>query len=148
MTDPAPGAVVVQRVLPAPPEVVFDQWIDPVALRDWMCPRPAHPTNVEVDPSLGGRLRLDIEELGTEFTVSGRFLELDRPRRLSFTWSCSNWADPSVETVVTVTFEPHGDGGTLMTIHHAALPADVLLSHDHGWTVIADQLALALVRRA
>jgi hypothetical protein len=36
-------AAVVRRLLPAPPEVVDDGWLDPAALADWMCPRPAVP---------------------------------------------------------------------------------------------------------
>ena len=83
----------------------LDEWLNPDALSDWMCPRPARATNIELDPTIGGRLRIDIEEDGVRFAVTGSYLELDRPRRLSFTWSCSTWPDPSVESLVTVTFE-------------------------------------------
>ena len=48
MTDKTP-AVVVQRTLPASPDVVFDEWLDPVGMAEWMCPRPARPT-----PRIGG----------------------------------------------------------------------------------------------
>src|SRR5215813_5682208 len=37
---PAPTAVV-RRVLPAAPDVVYDEWLDPDALADWMCRRTA-----------------------------------------------------------------------------------------------------------
>ena len=136
-------AAVVQRVLPAPPDVVYDEWLDPGALSEWMCPHPARPTRIEIDPQVGGRLRIDIEENGVQFTVAGDYLELDRPRRLRFAWSCSTWPDPNVRSVVTVTLEPHGDGATLMTIHHA-LPPDLVDQHRNGWTLIAEQLAAGL----
>jgi uncharacterized protein YndB with AHSA1/START domain len=32
--------VRVQRVMPAPPSVVFDEWLHPEAMKEWMCPRP------------------------------------------------------------------------------------------------------------
>ena len=33
-----------ERLLPASPVVVYDEWLDPDALSDWMCPRPAQAT--------------------------------------------------------------------------------------------------------
>jgi uncharacterized protein YndB with AHSA1/START domain len=66
---------------------------------------------------------------------------------LQFTWSCSRWEDPTVESIVTVTLEPHGEGGTLMTIHHALLPPEQVANHGDGWTLIAEQLGDVLPRR-
>ena len=137
----------VRRVMPAPPDAVYDEWLDPDAMRDWMCPRPARPTAIKVEPTVGGAVRIDIEEEGVEFFVIGHYLELDRPRRLAFTWSCSTWADPTHQSVVTVTFEPEGDEETLMTIEHELLPADLVTPHEAGWVRIADQLAEALPRQ-
>ena len=141
----APVALVA-RLVPASPAVVYDEWLDPDALSDWMCPRPARPTNIEIDPTIGGRLRIDIEEDGVRFAVTGRYVELDRPRRLSFTWSCSTWPDPNLESLVTVTLEPRGDE-TLMTIRHALLPPDLIGQHQSGWTRIVGQLADDLAAR-
>jgi uncharacterized protein YndB with AHSA1/START domain len=123
---------------------VYDEWLDPDALSDWMCPRPARATNIDVDPRIGGRLRIDIVEDGVRFAVTGRYVELDRPRRLSFTWSCTTWPDPSVESLVTVTLESTGNNETLMTIHHALLPPELIDQHQSGWARIAEQLAVAL----
>jgi uncharacterized protein YndB with AHSA1/START domain len=145
MTDFAAVALVV-RLLPASPAEVYDEWLDPGALSDWMCPRPAWATNIDLEPRVGGRVRIDIEENGARFVVTGRYVELDRPRRLRFTWSCSNWPDPSVESLVTVTLDKHGDDGTLMTIRHA-LPQDLIIKHQSGWSRIAEQLAAKLVVR-
>ena len=101
MTDPAAQAAVVRQRLPAPPDVVFDEWTDAARLAAWMCPRPARCLNVEADPRIGGTLRFDIEEAGTTFRVSGNYLTLERPHRVAFTWSCSTWPDPTIQTVVT-----------------------------------------------
>lgn len=145
MTEPAP-AVVVRRLLPAPPEVVYGEWLDAAALADWMCPRPARCRNVESDPRVGGRLRIDIEEGGLEFFVSGEYLVLDRPHRLSFTWSCSTWPDPGLRTVVNVLLEPRDGRQTLMTIEHSLLPPALADRHARGWTAIAGQLTEELAR--
>jgi uncharacterized protein YndB with AHSA1/START domain len=140
-------AVVVERVLAATPEEVFHEWVDPHALADWMCPHPAHPVKVEVDARVGGGLLLDIEDGDDRFTVTGTYLQVAPPRLLQFTWSCTTWEDPTVESVVTVTLEPHGTDETRMTIHHALLPPPQVANHAHGWTLIAQQLGEALDRR-
>jgi uncharacterized protein YndB with AHSA1/START domain len=147
MTNAERSAAVVKRVLPATPDEVFDEWVDPDAFGEWMCPHPARATKISLDPRVGGRLRIDIEEEGASFYVAGSYIELERPRRLRFTWSCSTWADPTVESVVTVTLEPHGGIDTLMTIHHARVPPAYLTNHERGWTLIAQQLDDVLRRR-
>jgi uncharacterized protein YndB with AHSA1/START domain len=118
--------------------------LDPGALADWMCPRPARCRNIESDPHLGGRLQIDIEDGGTRFRVSGQYLVLDRPSRLSFSWSCSTWPDPGLKTVVNVLLEPRENEQTLMTIEHTLLPPGLIDQHQRGWTDIAQQLAEAL----
>jgi uncharacterized protein YndB with AHSA1/START domain len=132
-----PSAAVVQRVLPAPPRVVYHEWVDAEALADWMCPLPARATLVECDPSVGGRLRIDIDESGVLVQITGRYLTLEPPHRLAFTWSTSSGI---VDSVVTVTLEAHGDDETLMTIEHAPLPPQSLESYRTGWAQIAAQL--------
>jgi uncharacterized protein YndB with AHSA1/START domain len=138
----------VARVLPAPPVVVFDEWVDPDALAEWMCPRPARCVGVRVDAVVGGVLHLDIEEPARRFSVTGHFLALDRPNGLRFTWSCSTWHDPSLVSEVVVSLAAHGADETLMTIEHRLLPADLVEQHQAGWAAIAAQLAGALTGRA
>jgi len=148
VTEPPARTAVVRRMLPASPDAVYDEWLDPAALADWMCPRPARCRNVEMQPWVGGRLRIDISDSGAEFWVSGEYLVLDRPRRLSFSWSCSTWPDPSLTSVVHVFLEPRENEQTLMTIQHTLLPPGLVGQHQRGWTVIAHQLAEVLVTPA
>ena len=142
-----PASAFVRRVMPAPPPVVYDEWLDPEALADWMCPRPAVPTHIECDPRVGGAYRFDIDDEGLRLTVTGRYLRLDRPHRISFTWYCSVWGPGVPDSLVTVTFAPHGDDETLMTIEHTHLRPDLVDRHQGGWFRIAEQLAAALRRR-
>jgi uncharacterized protein YndB with AHSA1/START domain len=139
-----PRAAVVRRVLPASPDVVYDEWLDADGLAEWMCPRPARPTKVDLEPKAGGHLRIDIDDQGYLLQVTGTYLDLDRPRLLRFTWHCSDWAEPDRGSVVTVTLEPHGDGQTLMTIRHALLPPHLTGAHERGWGRVAEQLGARL----
>ncbi len=148
MSQPGgPAVAVVTRVLPATPDVVFDEWLDPDALRDWMCPRPARVVGVEIDPTVGGALRLDIDDEGSRSVVTGEFLAIERPRRLVFTWRDSDWVDSDPDSVVTVLLEPHGNDATEMRILHESLPPGAMESYGPGWDLVARQLETSLASR-
>jgi uncharacterized protein YndB with AHSA1/START domain len=142
MTD-AP-VVRVQRVMPATPDVVFDQWLDPESLEEWMCPRPARCVAITVEPRVGGVVRFDVDDLGSSVLITGQFLAIDRPHLLRFTWSNSNWEDPTSVSVVTVSFEPFNAEQTLMSIEHSLMPPKEFDNFHKGWTKTSDQLAAFL----
>jgi uncharacterized protein YndB with AHSA1/START domain len=134
----------VQRIMPAAPEVVFDEWLNPESLTEWMCPRPVRVVALTLEPRVGGTVRFDIDDVGTRVLITGRFLSIDRPRRLRFTWSASDWPDPTAVSVVNVAFEPRGDDQTLMTIEHSLLPPGTFDEYQSGWEGVSDQLAAFL----
>ncbi|MDH6194178.1 uncharacterized protein YndB with AHSA1/START domain [Mycobacterium frederiksbergense] len=142
----AAPVVRVHRLMPATPDVVFDQWLDPKSLQEWMCPRPVRCVTVTVDPKVGGIVRFDLDDSGTGVLITGQFLTIDRPRVLRFTWSNSNWADPTTVSVVNVIFEPAGDGQTMMSIEHSLLPPTEFDSFHSGWTLTFEQLGAVLER--
>ena len=106
---------------------------------EWMCPRPARPVRIELEARIGGRLLIDIDDEGLSLSITGRYLELDEPRRLRFTWSCSIW-DPPADSIVTVTLETHDHEHTMMTIRHELLPPTVVDNHRNGWALVVEQL--------
>ncbi|MBI3227045.1 MAG: SRPBCC domain-containing protein [Mycolicibacterium cosmeticum] len=136
----------VARVMPATPEAVFDEWLDPESLADWMCPRPDKCVAVTVEPRVGGKVRFDVDHAGTLVIISGQFLDIDRPRLLRFTWANSDWPDPTASSIVAVTFELHGQDETLMSIEHTLLPSDVYRDFQNGWAGVCDQLEEYLTR--
>ena len=136
----------VQRVMPAAPDVVFDEWLDPESLAEWMCPRPVRCVAIKVEAHVGGAVRFDVDDSGSSVLIVGRFLTIDRPSRLRFTWTNSNWADPTAVSVVDVAFTPAGDDETLMSIEHSLLPPEEFDNFHSGWTLTAEQLAALLCR--
>jgi len=146
VTGPSRRSAVVRRVIAAPPEAVYDEWLDPDALAEFICPYPSTAGAIEVDARLGGRLVIEMVDPGQVVRITGEFLELHRPHRLRFTWNATFGG--GFNSVVTVTFEPHGDGQTLMTIDHAQIPTDWTADHERGWALIADQLDRKLTRVA
>jgi uncharacterized protein YndB with AHSA1/START domain len=125
--------VTVRREIAAPAEVLFDAWLDAQSLGSWLRPAGIRETRAETDPRVGGTFRIVMadDESSTEHT--GTYREIDRPRRLVFTWS-----SPSTrfrDSVVTVTFEPSSNNSTVVEIQHVELPdEEARASHHAGWT--------------
>lgn len=131
----AEPALVVHRVLPAPPEDVFAAWTNPDSLARWMS--PFSQAEASLDLRVGGAFRIVMKGLGQEIEHVGEYREIDPPRRLVFTWrSAYTGATPSV---VTVDLRPNGDR-TEMTLTHAQLPPDQIEPHRGGWGSILDHL--------
>ena len=128
MSEPAaPVTVVVERLLAAPRDVVFDAWTDGATLAAFICPDGV--AEVSIDPRVGGSIRIEMIYRDRRHAIEGEYLALDRPDRVSFTWRSANH---HVDSVVHVTFADRGHGATLMTIVHSLLPPDIAGRFDAG----------------
>jgi uncharacterized protein YndB with AHSA1/START domain len=78
--------------------------------------------------------------------ITGQFLTIEPPRLLRFTWSNSNWADPTAMSIVNVTLEPAGDDETVMSVEHSLLPAAEYDNFNTGWILTIEQFARVLRR--
>jgi uncharacterized protein YndB with AHSA1/START domain len=142
MSEDRGPTAIVRRVLPARPDVVFDQWIDAEALAEFITPSPARSGRVEVDPRVGGSFSIEMVDVDGTVRIVGRYLELERPRRIRFTWQST--LGGGFDSVVTIDFEPHGASETVMTIEHSLLPPAWREDHQRGWIRIGEQLDAAL----
>lgn len=133
----------VERVLPATPAAAYAAWVDAGTLARFIAPPPGS-AEVEIDPRVGGSLRIVMTFPDRRREFQGEYLVLEPPDRLSFTWRP---VGGDYESVVTVTFEQHGTGETRMTIVHSRLPSDAVDDYVGGWVQIQDQLAVVLSAR-
>ena len=108
----------LQRLLDAPPEVVFDTFVDPNAAEELFAP-PEMPgfrlVESSIDLQVGGRWTIVQEGPdGERYRLDYVFTEVDRPRRLaaSFSMRVEGRTDRSE---VVLTFEAR-DGRTLLTL--------------------------------
>jgi uncharacterized protein YndB with AHSA1/START domain len=135
------GAPVVRltRRLKATPEEVFDAWLDPESLKQWMRPGDITVPIAEVDARVGGRYRIVMRGSEADYDHEGEYREIDRPHRLAFTWiSPATGGKPSL---VTVELTPQGDE-TELVLTHAMLPnEDIAGKHRMGWTAALEELA-------
>jgi uncharacterized protein YndB with AHSA1/START domain len=125
----------IERVFAASPEATFDAWTSVDVLRMWWPAGPGWDTPVaEVDARVGGRLRLVMRDPdGAEFGGEGRYVTLDRPHRLAFTW---RWDSPDLgvqEQLVEVTFTGNGDGTTTVVLTNTGLTEREADEHREGW---------------
>jgi uncharacterized protein YndB with AHSA1/START domain len=127
--------ITVTRTIPAPAEKVFDVWIDPKS--------PGGPwfgaERVILNPVVDGLFYHAVKHEGRTWPHYGRFLQIDRPRRVEYTWVSE--ATKGLESIVLFTLEPKGDH-TEVTLCHSGVPDDDMgRQHKEGWTWVLSMLA-------
>jgi uncharacterized protein YndB with AHSA1/START domain len=133
-------AVTVRREIAAPAEELFDAWLDARSLGSWMRPSGIRETRAETDPRVGRGFRIVMVDDESTVVHTGTYREIDRPRRLTFTWSSP--ATRFRDSLVTVTFEPSPNGATVVEVHQVGLPdAAAQESHQAGWADALRELA-------
>lgn len=133
-------AVSVQRTFEAPPERVFDAWLDPGEISEWMFPAETDDIEaVQVEPHVGGEFAFDVRRDDGVIRHVGRYLEIDRPERLVFTWGI---ADDEGEDRVTVEIQTTRTGCDA-TLTHELHPdwVDYADRTADAWTAMLDSLA-------
>ena len=133
--------ITVARTIPASAERVFDAWMNPKS--------PGGPwfgaERVIWRPEVDGLFYFAVKHEGRIWPHYGRFIEIDRPRRVEHTWVSE--ATRGAETVVTVTMEARGDE-TEVTLRHAGVPDDEMgRKHKDGWAWVLSALAESLTGR-
>ncbi len=127
----------LSRHLLASPEAVFDAWITPSSMAQWLSPM----TTAEVphlDLKVGGTYQINMHGEGVDHVHTGKYIEIDRPHRLAFTWV----SDGTGQEETLVTLEMMADGeGTAFTLTHERLPhAESRDNHKMGWSAILTKL--------
>lgn len=146
-----PNTLHMSRIFDATRERVFDAWVKQDLFVQWMCPPSVTVTVCEVDSQPDGPWRVGGRHSGDRvFATSGKYLEVKRPERLSFTWAHhadGDFAKPrGHETAVRIEFRTVGNK-TEMTLVHGAF-TDGYAEHNAGWIGSFDKLDVFLRRAA
>lgn len=143
----APVGIRVEKRFRHPRERVFDAFVDPSRVGDWLFHTPdGAMERTDYDPRPGGAFAI-FERRGGELARHfGRFVEVERPGRIVFDF----WVEeaPEEPTRVTVTFTAAGDGCVVVLSHDLA-PAWAAYAErtTAGWTMIFDSLARVVEAR-
>jgi uncharacterized protein YndB with AHSA1/START domain len=138
--------LVIERVLDAPPELVFAVWTTPAHLMNWWGPRDFTTIAFEQDFRVGGAYRAGIRAPdGTEHWKSGIYQEIVPHQRIVMTFRWDDGAWDGLDNLVTVTFTPMASGRTLFRFHqgrfHDVAARD---SHVAGWAGLIEKLTTSL----
>src|SRR5215471_10723223 len=114
MANPTEGAhrMSIRRRMPAPREVVYEAWIDPQGLREWMCPGDVISAEATLDVRVGGSFRITMRTKELVHEHVGIYQIVEPPAKLSFTWSAVD--TPNEITLVTVEFFDQGEACELV----------------------------------
>ena len=141
--DTTAPTVQIRRRVRATAEQIFDLWTQPDLMARWMSPFPgAVDCKASCDLRPGGTFSLVMSSQEASRQVSGTYVEIDRPRKLVFTWSGP--LTNHVNTLVTVEFHPRGDETDLVLTHERLPTPAIHEGHTRGWGNILDHLADAV----
>lgn len=140
------------RVFDASRERVFDAWTDETQFVQWMCPPGVGLDSASLDVRPGGAWRAHGRNSTGLFAMSGRYLEVERPERLVFTWAHHESDDYDSqrghETTVRLEFRAVGNKTELTLIHAPFADTPSRQGHTEGWTGSFDKLEPFLRRKA
>jgi uncharacterized protein YndB with AHSA1/START domain len=130
-------AVRREIVIAASPETVWEFFVDPEKATRWM------GKSATLDPRPGGEYRVEVISGNVAL---GEFVELDRPRRLVWTWGWEPGSPSPVEpgsTRIEVELVPDGDGTLIRFAHTGFADAEAAGPHAHGWDHYLERLEIA-----
>jgi uncharacterized protein YndB with AHSA1/START domain len=133
--------LTVSRMIAASPEDIYDVWLDPKS--------PGGPWHgaerVILNAVVDGLFYHAMTWEGITWSHYGRFIHLDRGRRIEHTWVSQ--ATKGLESVVLMTMSPKGNQ-TEVTLRHSGVPDDELgRQHEQGWGWILSAVAERLETR-
>jgi uncharacterized protein YndB with AHSA1/START domain len=137
-----PAVIRVRRRFGAPPQRVFDAWLDPKVAGRWLFATASRPmTDVEIDARVEGSFRLADRRDREVIEHTGEYVEIVPNRRLVFTLSTED--RPHVDTRVRVEIIPRKTGCEL-TLVHEDVPPNYADYAETRWTGILYGLGVTL----
>lgn len=139
----------MERVLPAPPAVIFAAFSDANELVKWWGPEGFTIPSLKFQARLGESYRIEMQPSeGDPFYLIGEFREVEPPARLAYTFV---WEDPDaddIETLVALSFRDLG-GSTEVAFTQGPFKTEARRAlHRDGWTDSFDKLERLIAAQA
>jgi uncharacterized protein YndB with AHSA1/START domain len=146
MTSDTAPTVRVRRRFDVSSERVFDAWLDPAKARQFLFATPSgRMVRADIDARVGGAFTFVDRRDGEDVEHTGTYLEIERPRRLVFTFSVPKYSAVSTRVIIEIVSL---DTGCELTLTHEGVLPEWAARTESGWTAILEGLASALSRNA
>lgn len=131
--------VSISKNINASIEKVFDAWLDPAMLTQFILPAPGMPQpEVENDAREGGRFTIIMQVGDNKIPHSGTYLAIKRPQHLTFSWESPFSVDGSQ---VDIKFSAIDKQTTRVDLTHIKFADEESRdNHKGGWSAILDKL--------
>ncbi|WP_299727445.1 SRPBCC domain-containing protein [uncultured Tateyamaria sp.] len=134
--------LTVERTIKAAQTDVFNAWLNPDMLRQFMMPASGMSVSkASNEPKEGGRFEIVMVAGEDEIPHSGTYREISPHDRIVFTWESPYSVEDST---VTLAFAPTEDGTRVTLTHVRFRDEETRDNHQGGWTGILGALETAL----
>ena len=131
----------IKQVFDAPIEKVWDAWTNAESLKQWKSPEGMTTPEAEVDLKVDGNWHVVMEgdmtngkEHAHSLLLSGKYLEIEKPNKLVYTWLWEGQPADTHNTTVTVLLKKVDDNKTEVTLLHTGFPDQNMVDeHTFGW---------------
>ncbi len=125
------ATLTVRHAYACSPERVFDAWLDAAVASRWLfCTPQGRNVRCEIDARPGGGFLITDRRAGDDVDHRGRYVEIDRPGRLVFTFSVPKYSNEA--STVSVLIAPAGEDCELTLVNHD-VPVEWAASSEQGW---------------
>jgi uncharacterized protein YndB with AHSA1/START domain len=115
-----PRVVQLAAVLPAPPERLFDMYLDPALHAAFT----GAPVSIDAQPG--------VEFRAFDGMLTGRILQVVPKRLIVQAWRSARWAADELDSTLVLTFWPDPAGGRIELVHVNVADAD-FAGVSQGW---------------
>lgn len=135
-------SIVVERTMPHSADKVWRALTTSHLVAEWLMQN-------NFEPAVGHRFTFRATPVpGWSGVTNCEVLEVDRPRRLAYTWGDGTESDTGLKTVVTWTLTPEGAGTRVRMEHSGFRPQDErgYAGMGSGWPRILERLEQIVAR--
>ncbi len=131
--------VNVNKTIHAPILKVFNAWLDPKTLSQFILPMPGMPKpEVETDPREQGQFTILMHVGDDKIPHTGKYIKISPPDKLIFSWESPF---STANSTVTLNFTKIDENTTHIDLTHVKFPDEESRSnHEGGWKNILTEL--------
>ncbi len=147
VSDETQSQIQIEHVFKASAQRVFDAWINPAIIRQWMFGtriREETVLNIRTDAQVGGSFSFSVERNEQIIDYVGEYFIVDPPQRLVFTWAVEENSTESDHVIVDFKSDKSACRLTLvhnLNSHRLGHPADIFQDWAKMFAVLEKVLA-------